>query len=161
MAILGKYIQKKLESKVKFVQCIRSMNRKHFSQEYTFHWLSREDLKGQTGSEIIEAQDSALQNQISCDKIISNKNRQQMQNLKIIRGDTGTHNITETSTGKRKTLKTHDIVCDEIKKKTAILGTAHILREVLMKNSKTYFTSELAYHAAQTVHAEQPQHCIP
>jgi len=59
------------------------MNRQHFSQEDTFVLLSREDLKGETGSEIIAAKDPA-QNQTSCDKNISNKSRQQMQNLEII-----------------------------------------------------------------------------
>jgi hypothetical protein len=60
------------------------MNRQHFSQEDKFQWFSREDLKGQTGSEIIAAQDSALQNHISSYKNISNRNRQQMQNPEII-----------------------------------------------------------------------------
>jgi hypothetical protein len=32
--------------------------------------------------------------------------------------------------------------------KTAILGTAHILREVLMYKYKTYFTGEITLHVA-------------
>jgi len=60
------------------------MNRQHFSQKDMFVWFSRKDLKGETGSEIIAAQYQALQNQISCEKNISNRNRQQMQALEVI-----------------------------------------------------------------------------
>jgi hypothetical protein len=41
--------------------------------------------------------------------------------------------------------------------KTAILGTAHILRKVLMQKYKTYFTGEITLHVAQIVNAEQLQ----
>jgi hypothetical protein len=44
--------------------------------------------------------------------------------------------------------------------KTAILGTAHMLREVLMYKYKTYFTGEMALHVAQIVNTEQLQHYI-
>jgi len=60
------------------------MNRQHFNQEDTFKWLSRDDLKGETESEVKAAKHQALQNQISRDKIISNRNRQQMNTLEII-----------------------------------------------------------------------------
>ena len=40
---------------------IRSMDRQLISEEDTFLWLSREDLKGKSESEIIAAQDQALQ----------------------------------------------------------------------------------------------------
>jgi hypothetical protein len=45
--------------------------------------------------------------------------------------------------------------------KTAILGTARVLRNVLMYNYKTYFTSEITLRVAQTVNKEQLQHYIP
>ena len=44
--------------------------------------------------------------------------------------------------------------------KTAILGTAHILREVLMEKYKIYFTGEITLHVAQTVNTGQLQRCI-
>jgi len=39
--------------------------------------------------------------------------------------------------------------------KTDILGTAHILRKVLMQKYKTYFMGEITLHVAQTVNTEQ------
>jgi len=51
----------------------------------------------------------------------------------------------------------------EIKKlqKAAILGTAHILRKVLISKYKTYFTCEITLHVAEIVNTEQLQHYIP
>ena len=49
----------------------------------------------------------------------------------------------------------------ELQKKTAILGTAHTLRKVLMLKYKTYFTGGITLHVAQIVHTEQWQHYIP
>ena len=43
------------------VQCIRSMDRQLITEEDTFQWLSRGDLKGETESEITATQDQALQ----------------------------------------------------------------------------------------------------
>jgi len=45
----------------------RSMDRQLISKADTFLWLSRGDLKGETESEIITAQDQALQNQTETD----------------------------------------------------------------------------------------------
>jgi hypothetical protein len=39
------------------------MDRQLIGEENTFLWLSREDLEGETESEIIAAQDQALQKQ--------------------------------------------------------------------------------------------------
>ena len=47
------------------------------------------------------------------------------------------------------------------KKKKAILGTAHILRKVLIQKYKTYFTVEVTFQLAQIVNTEQLQHSIP
>ena len=45
--------------------------------------------------------------------------------------------------------------------KTAILCTAHRLREVLREKYRTSCTGEITLHVAQTVNTEQLQHCIP
>ena len=42
-------------------QYIRSKDTELISEEGTFLWLLRGDMKGKTGSEIIAAQDQALQ----------------------------------------------------------------------------------------------------
>ena len=44
--------------------------------------------------------------------------------------------------------------------KTAILGAAHKLREVLMLKCRTHFTVEITLRVAQTVNTEQLQHRI-
>ena len=44
--------------------------------------------------------------------------------------------------------------------KTAILGAAHKLREVLMLKCRTNFTVEITLRVAQTVNIEQLQHHI-
>jgi hypothetical protein len=45
--------------------------------------------------------------------------------------------------------------------KTAILCTVHKMREVLIQQHKTYCTSEITLHLAQTVNREQLQQCVP
>ena len=60
-AKFGDSLKKKWESKVMHGQYIRSMDMQLISQEDVFLWLLRGDLKGETESEIIAAQDQALQ----------------------------------------------------------------------------------------------------
>jgi hypothetical protein len=49
---------------------IRSIDRQLISEEDTFLWLSRGDLKGETESEIITAQDQILQTKYNATKIL-------------------------------------------------------------------------------------------
>ena len=51
-------------------QYIRSMDRQLISEEDTFLWLLRGDLKGETESEIIAAQDQALQTKYHATNIL-------------------------------------------------------------------------------------------
>ena len=44
--------------------------------------------------------------------------------------------------------------------KTATLGTAHMLRKVLIEKYETYLTSEITLHVAQLVTTEQLLNCI-
>jgi hypothetical protein len=64
-------------------QYIRSLDRQLISEEDTFLWLSEGDLKAQTESEIVAAQDQTLQTKYYATKIL-NTERQQMQTLPTI-----------------------------------------------------------------------------
>jgi hypothetical protein len=61
---------KKWENKVMHGQYIRSMERQLIGEEDTFLWQSRGDLKGETESEIIAAQDQALRIKYHATKIL-------------------------------------------------------------------------------------------
>ena len=50
------------------------------TEEDTFRWLWRGDLKQETESEIIQQ----ITNKISCNKYITNRKRQQMQTISTI-----------------------------------------------------------------------------
>ena len=58
---IKRFLKEKWESKVMNGQYIRTMDRHFISKEDTFLWLLRADFKGETESEIIPAQDQALQ----------------------------------------------------------------------------------------------------
>jgi hypothetical protein len=52
-------------------QYIRSIDRQLISEEDTFLWLSKGDLKAETQSEIVAAQDQALQTKYYATKILN------------------------------------------------------------------------------------------
>jgi hypothetical protein len=64
-------------------QYIRSLDRQLISEEDTFLWLSEVDLKVETESEIVAAQDQALQTKYYATKIL-NTDGLQMQTLPTI-----------------------------------------------------------------------------
>jgi len=66
----GKSLQKKWKNKVMRGQYIRNIDRQLISEEYTFVWLSKGDLKAETESEIVAAQDQALQTQYYATKVL-------------------------------------------------------------------------------------------
>ena len=51
-------------------QYIRSLDRQLTSEEYTFLWLSRGDLKAETESEIVATQNQVLQTKYCATKIL-------------------------------------------------------------------------------------------
>ena len=60
-AKLGESLKKKWKNKVLHGQYIRNVDRQLISEEETFLWLSKGDLKAETESEIVAAQEQALQ----------------------------------------------------------------------------------------------------
>jgi hypothetical protein len=52
-------------------QYIRSLDRQLISEQDTFLWLSKGDLKVETGSEIVAARDQALQTKYYATKILN------------------------------------------------------------------------------------------
>jgi len=54
-ARLGEFLKKKWKNKVMHRQYVRNTDRQLISEEDTFLWLSKEDLKAETESEIVAA----------------------------------------------------------------------------------------------------------
>ena len=64
-------LKKKRKNKVMHGQYIRNIDRQLISEEDTFLWLSKGDLKAETESEIVAAQDRALQTKYYATKILN------------------------------------------------------------------------------------------
>ena len=60
-ARLGESLKEKWKNKEMHWQYIRKTDRQFISEEGTFLWLSKGDLKSETESEIVAAQDQELQ----------------------------------------------------------------------------------------------------
>jgi hypothetical protein len=70
-ARLGESVKKKWKNKVMHGQYIRNVDRQLISEEDTFLWLLKGDLKAETESEIVAAQDQALQTKYYVTKILN------------------------------------------------------------------------------------------
>jgi hypothetical protein len=68
-ARLEESLKKKWENKVMHCQCIRSIDKQLVSEEDTFLWLLKRDLKAETESKIVAAQYQALQTKYYATKI--------------------------------------------------------------------------------------------
>jgi hypothetical protein len=68
-ARLGEVLKNKRKNKVMHGQYIRNKDRQLIGEEDTFLWLSKGDLKAETESEIVAAQDQATQTKYYATKI--------------------------------------------------------------------------------------------
>ena len=68
---LGEVLKNSWKNKVMHRQYIRNMDRQLIGEVDTFLWLSKEDLKAETESEIIAAQDQALNTKYYTTKILN------------------------------------------------------------------------------------------
>jgi len=68
---LGESLKKKWKNKVMHGQYIRNIDRQLISEEDTFLWLSKGDLKAENENEIVAAQDQALQTKYYATKILN------------------------------------------------------------------------------------------
>jgi hypothetical protein len=67
----GEVLKKKWKNKAMHGQYIRNIDRQLISEEDTFIWLTKGDLKAETESEIVAAQDHALQSKYYATKILN------------------------------------------------------------------------------------------
>jgi hypothetical protein len=85
-ARLGESLKGKWKNRAMHGQCIRNIDRQSIGEEDTFLWLSKGDLKAETESEMLAAQDRALQTKYCATKILNTEtDRQQVQTLPTIR----------------------------------------------------------------------------
>jgi hypothetical protein len=68
---LRESLKTKWKNKVMHGKYIRSLDRQLISEEDMFLWLSKGDLKAETESEIVAAQDQALQTKYYATKILN------------------------------------------------------------------------------------------
>jgi hypothetical protein len=113
-ARLGESLKTKWKNKVMHGQYIRSIDRQLISQEDTFLWLSNGDLKAETESEIVAAQDQALQTKYYATKILNTETDSKCRLCK--RFDETTEHIISACPilAKEQYIKTHDRVCAQL-----------------------------------------------
>jgi len=70
-ARLGEVLKNKWKNKVMHGQYTRNTDRQLISEEATFLWVSKGDLKAETESEIVAAQDQVMQTKYYATKILN------------------------------------------------------------------------------------------
>jgi len=68
---LGESLKKKWKNKVMHGQYIRNIDRELVNEEDTLLWISKGDLNAETESEIVAAQDQAIQTKYYATKILN------------------------------------------------------------------------------------------
>ena len=96
------------------VQHIRNIDGQLIGEEDTFLWLSKGDLKAETGSEIVAAQDRAVQTRYYATKILSTETDSKCRHCQQF-DERIDHTISARSIlAKEQYIKRHDTVCAEL-----------------------------------------------
>ena len=113
-ARVGESLKKKLKNKVMHVQYIRNIDRLLIGEEDTFLWLSKEDLKAETGSEIVAGQDQAVQTRYYATKLLSTETDSKCRLCQQF-DETIDRIISECPIlAKEQYIKRHDTVCAQL-----------------------------------------------
>jgi adenosylcobinamide amidohydrolase len=113
-ARLGESLETKWKNKVMHGQYIRSLDRQLISEEDTFLWLSEGDLKVETESKIVAAQDQALQTKYYATKILNTETDNTCRLCKQF-DETIEHIISACPIlAKEQYIKRHDRVCAQL-----------------------------------------------
>jgi len=111
---LGESLKKKWKNKVMHGLYIRNIDRKLISEEDTFLRLSKGDLKAETESEMVAAQDQALQTKYYGTKILNTETDSKCRLCQKF-DETIDHIITACPTlAKEQYIKRHDRVCAQL-----------------------------------------------
>ena len=102
------------KNKVMHGQYIRNIDRQLISEEDTFLWLSKGDLKAETEIEIVTAQDQALQTKYYATKILNTETGSKSRLCQQF-GETIGHIISACPIlAKEQYIKRHDRVCAQL-----------------------------------------------
>jgi len=113
-ASLGESLKKERKNKVMHGQYIRNIDRQLISEEDMFLWLSKGDLKAETESEIVAAQDQALQTKYYATKILDTETDSKCRLCQQF-DETIDHIISACLIlAKQQYIKRHDRVCAQL-----------------------------------------------
>jgi hypothetical protein len=111
---LAEFLKEKWENKVMHGQNIRSIDKHLISEEDTFLWLSKGDLKAETGSAIVAAQDQALQTQYRATKILQTETAGSCRLCHQFEDTAGRIVSACPVLAKEQYIKRHDRVCAQL-----------------------------------------------
>ena len=94
-------------------QYVRNIDRQLIGEEDTFLWLSKGDLKAETESEMVAAQDQAIQTKYYATKILNTETESKCKLCQQF-DETIDHIISACSYWQRTVHKKHDNVCAQL-----------------------------------------------
>jgi len=114
MARLGEVLKNKWKNELMHGEYIRNIDRQLISEENTFFWLSKGDLKAETETEIVVAQDQAIQTKYYATKILNTETDSKCRLCQQF-DETKDHIISACLIlAKEQYIKRHDKVCAQL-----------------------------------------------